>query len=74
MPQTLAGLTPAETFGCQVLPTAQRPAPQERLAAGHHRMNTCSKTGKARRGRAWVMMDKVDRKKGKGKEEKCDPS
>lgn len=70
MPQTVRELSPNEPFGCQMFPTAQRPVSQGRLAAGHHRMNTCSKTGKARRWWAWVKMEEVERKKGRGKEEK----
>lgn len=66
-PRYFGELAHNEPFGCQMLPTVQRPALEGRLAAGHHRMNTCSETGKARRWRAWVKMEEVDRKR-RGKE------
>ena len=50
-----------------MLPTTQKSALQGRLAAGHHRMNTGSNTGKAGRWRTQVKTEEVDRKKGKKK-------
>lgn len=39
------------------------------MQTGHHRMNTWSKTGRARQWRAWVKTEEVDREKGKRKGE-----
>lgn len=58
--------SPNKALGCQMLPKkTQRPAFQDRLAAGHHRMNTCSNTRQARRWKAEVKTEEVDGRKDK---------